>query len=161
MSRDRVLPPRLAAISPRYRTPALTTSLLGGLMILLGVLDIFATSVDSAISDLISVSGFLYALFYAITGLAAAWFYRRQLGKSVLDALLLGILPLAGAGLLIWVAVKAAQALNGAERVILIAIAVLGVVLMIVAARVYKAPIFQLKRETATTAEATVHIGAD
>jgi amino acid transporter len=161
MSRDRVLPPRLAAISPRFRTPALTTSLLGGLMILLGVLDIFATSVDSAISDLISVSGFLYSLFYAITGLAAAWFYRRQLGKSVLDALLLGILPLAGAGLLIWVAVKAAQSLNGAERVILVAIAVLGVVLMIVAARVYKAPIFQLKRETATTAEATVHVGTD
>ena len=161
MSRDRVLPPRLAAISPRFRTPALTTSLLGGLMIVLGVLDIFATSVDSAISDLISVSGFLYSLFYAITGLAAAWFYRGQLGKSIQDALLLGILPLAGAGLLIWVAVKAAQALNGAERIILVAIAILGVILMIVAARVYKAPIFQLKRETATTAEATRHIGTE
>jgi amino acid transporter len=161
MSRDRVLPPKLAVISPRFRTPALTTSLLGGLMIVLGVIDIFATSVANAIGDLISVSGFLYSLFYAITGLAAAWFYRRQVGKSVKDALFLGVLPLAGAGLLIWVAIKAAQALNDTERGILIGVAALGVALMFVAARIYKAPIFQLKRETATTVEATVQVGAD
>ncbi len=62
---------------------------------------------------------------------------------------------------MIWVAVKAAQALSSAEREILIGVTLLGIALMFVAARVDKAPIFQLKRETATTVEATVQLGTD
>jgi amino acid transporter len=161
MSRDRTLPPQLGVISKRFRTPALTTALLGGLMIVLGIIDIFQSSVANAISDLISVSGFLYALFYAITALAATWYYRRQLSKSVQDAVLLGLLPMAGAALLLWVGFKAAQALTGAERGILIGIGLLGVVLMFVASAVYKSPTFRLKTETATTTDATVNVGRD
>lgn len=160
MSRDRVLPPQLGAISERFRTPALTTALLGGIMIVLGIIDIFQSSVANAISDLISVSGLLYALFYAITALAAAWYYRRQLTKSFQDALLLGVLPLAGAALLLWVGIKAAQALTGAERSILIGIGLLGIVLMIIAATVYKSPTFHTKAETAKTTESTSHLGS-
>jgi amino acid transporter len=159
MSRDRVLPPRLSVISEKYRTPAFTTAWLGGIMIVLGVIDIFESSVANAISDLITVSGFLYALFYAITGLAAAWYYRRQSIKSPQDLLILLVLPLAGAGLLLWVAVKAAQALSGAEAGVLIAVGLLGLVLMVIAVKVYKAPIFKLKTETATTTEATTQVG--
>ncbi len=87
-------------------------------MIVLGVIDIFAVvggQRDRVTSS--RSSGFLYSLFYAITGLAAAWYYRRQSIKSAAgprDARWL--LPLAGAGLLLWVAVKAAQALSGAEE---------------------------------------------
>jgi amino acid transporter len=161
MSRDRVLPPQLGRISERFRTPALTTALLGGLMIVLGIIDIFQSSVANAISDLISVSGFLYALFYAITALAAAWYYRRQVIKSFPDAMILGFLPLAGAGLLLWVGFKAAQALTGAERGILIAIGILGIILMIVAATVYKSPTFKRKIETADTTLAVSNLGAD
>jgi amino acid transporter len=159
MSRDKVLPPKLGAVSEKYRTPALTTSLLGGFMIVLGVIDIFESSVANAISDLITVSGFLYALFYAITGLAAFWYYRRQSIKSGMDFLLLAVLPLAGAGLLLWVAVKAAQSLSGAETTVLVVVGLIGVALMIVAVKVYKAPIFKLKSETATTTEAQQQVG--
>jgi amino acid transporter len=160
MSRDRVLPPQLGRVSERFRTPAITTALLGGLMIVLGIIDIFQSSVANAISDLISVSGFLYAMFYAITALAAAWYYRRQVIKSFPDALILGFLPLAGAALLLWVGWKAAQALTGAERGILIGIGILGIILMIIAAAVYKSPTFKTKAETATTTEATNNLGS-
>ena len=161
MARDRVLPRRLGSISDRYRTPAFATLLLGGAMIVLGVIDVFATSVSSAMDTIINTSGVLYSIFYAVTGLAAAWYYRRLLVQSAKNAIMLGLLPLAGAALLIWVTVKGTQALTQGERNALIVIAVLGVIMMIVAARVYKAPIFKARIETAETTEAVSHFGAD
>jgi amino acid transporter len=159
MSRDRVLPARLGVVSQRYRTPAFTTALLGGVMMVFGVIDIFVSSVATAIGDLVTVSGLLYSLFYAITGLAAAWFYRRFIGKSLKDALILGLMPLAGAGLLLWVAYKGVKVLTSTEALILSGVAVLGVIMLVVAVTVYKSPIFQIKAEAATTTEPTLHVG--
>jgi amino acid transporter len=160
MSRDRVLPAKLGEISPRFRTPAFTTAALGGVMMALGIIDVFVSSVATAIIDLVTVSGLLYSLFYAITGLAASWFYRRFILKSAKDLLLLGVMPLGGAALLLWVAYKAVTALTSTEAEILIGIAVLGVAMLFVAVKVYKSPIFQIKAEAATTTEATVNVGA-
>jgi amino acid transporter len=161
MSRDKVLPRRLGVVNERFRTPAFGTILLGALTIVFGVVDIYQSSVANAIDDLIDVSGFLYASFYAITGLAATWYYRRLLGKSLKDALILGLLPLSGAALLIWVAMKGEEGLSSAERFILLAVGVLGLILMVVAATIYKAPIFQTKLESAKTDEATLRVGTD
>lgn len=161
MARDRVLPQRLGRISAQYRTPAFATLLLGGSMMVLGIIDIFATSVASAMNVIISTSGVLYAIFYAVTGLAATWYYRRLLTQSFKNAFMLGCLPLIGAGVLIWVAVKGVQALTLAERNGLIGIAVFGVIMMLIAARVYKAPIFKARIETAQTTEAVSNFGAD
>jgi amino acid transporter len=161
MARDRVLPRRLGSISPSYRTPAFATLVLGGATIVLAIIDIFATSVSSAMTTIINTSGVLYSIFYAVTGIAAAWYYRRLLLQSAKNAIMLGLLPLAGAALLIWVTVKGTQALNQGEKNALIVIAVLGVIMMVVAARVYRAPIFKARIETAETAEAVSHFGAD
>ncbi len=161
MARDRVLPRRLGGISPRYRTPAFATLVLGGSMIVLAIIDVFATSVSSAMTTIINTSGVLYSIFYAATGIAAAWYYRRLLFQSAKNAIMLGLLPLAGAGLLIWVTVKGSQALNQGEKNALIVFAALGVIMMIVAARVYRAPIFKARIETAETTEAVSHFGAD
>ena len=160
MSRDRVLPRRLSGISVRYRTPAFATLALGGSMMVLGIIDVFATSVASAMAVIINTSGVLYAIFYAVTGIAAAWYYRRLVFQSVKNTAVLGLLPIAGAALLIWVAVKGFQALTLAERNGLIGIAVVGVILMIIAARVYRAPIFKARIEAAQTTEAVSNFGA-
>jgi amino acid transporter len=160
MSRDRVLPARLGSVSDRFHTPAFSTAALGGLMIVLGIIDEYSSSVSTAIGNLVTVSGFLYSMFYAITGLAAAWFYRRFIGKSPKDFLILGVLPLAGAGLLLWVAYKGAIGLSTAEKEILGGIGVLGVIMLFVAVKVYKSPIFDIKAEAATTTEPTLNIGA-
>jgi amino acid transporter len=160
MSRDRVLPERLGRISPRYRTPAFTTALLGGVMMALGIIDIFVSSVATAIVDLVTVSGLLYSLFYAITGLAASWFYRRFILRSAKDVVILGLMPLGGAALLLWVAYKAIGALTSTEAEILGGVAVLGIIMLVVAVKVYKSPIFKIKAEAATTTEPTVNVGA-
>jgi hypothetical protein len=60
---------------------------------------------------------------------------------------------------LLWVAYKAATALTSAEAYILLGVAALGVIMLIVAVKVYKSPIFQIKAEAATTTEPTVHVG--
>jgi amino acid transporter len=159
MSRDRVLPSAFGVVSERFRTPAFATIALGGLMMALGVVDIFASSVANAIDELVEVSGFLYSLFYAITGLAAAWFYRKMITRSVKDAFLLGVLPLAGAGLLLWVAYEGGVGLSSTEQTILAVIGGLGVIMLLIAVTVYKSPIFKIKAEAATTTEPTLHIG--
>lgn len=161
MSRDRVLPRRLGVISDRYRTPAFATLVLGGSMIVLGLIDVFATSVASAMDVIINSSGVLYSIFYAVTGLAAAWYYRRLIFQSAKNTLMLGLLPLAGAGLLIWVTIKGAQALTTAERYGMIGIAAAGICMMFVAARIYRAPIFKAQVETAEQAGATHHLGSE
>jgi amino acid transporter len=161
MSRDKVLPSVFGVVSDRFRTPAFATAALGGFMMALGVVDIFATSVGNAIEELVEVSGFLYSLFYAITGLAAAWFYRKFIGRSVKDALLLGLLPLSGAGLLLWVAYEGATGLTSTEKWILAVAGAIAVAMTIVAMTVYKSPIFKIKAEAAKTTEPTVNIGAE
>ncbi len=161
MARDRVLPRRIGSISDKYRTPAFATLLLGGSMIVLGVIDVFATSVASAMDVIINSSGVLYSIFYAVTGLAATWYYRRVIFQSGKNVLLLGILPLAGAALLIWVTVKGTQALTDGERWGMLGIAAAGVLMMFVAARIYKAPIFKTRIEAADQTGATLNVGTD
>jgi amino acid transporter len=161
MARDRVLPGRLGVINSRYRTPVFATLLLGGSMIVLGVIDVFATSVASAMDVIINSSGVLYSIFYAVTGLAAAWYYRRLITKSAGNFVMLGLLPLAGAALLIWVTVKGTQALTSGERYGLIGVAVAGLAMMFVAVRVYRAPIFKAEVETADSTAADLRVGSD
>lgn len=161
MARDRVLPRSIGKISDKYRTPAFATLVLGGSMIVLGVIDVFATSVASAMDVIINSSGVLYSIFYAVTGLAATWYYRRVIFQSGKNVLLLGILPLAGAALLIWVTIKGTQALTDGERWGMLGIAIAGVCMMFVAARVYKAPIFKARLETAEQTDATLNVGTD
>jgi hypothetical protein len=129
-------------------------------MMALGIIDIFVSSVATAIVDLVTVSGLLYSLFYAITGLAASWFYRRFILRSAKDVVILGLMPLGGAALLLWVAYKAIGALSSTEAEILGGVAVLGIIMLVVAVKVYKSPIFKIKAEAATTTEPTLNVGA-
>jgi amino acid transporter len=161
MARDRVLPRQLGVIHERFRTPAFATLLLGASMIVLGVIDVFATSVASAMDVIINSSGVLYSIFYAVTGLAATWYYRRVIFQSGKNVLLLGILPLAGAALLIWVTVNGTESLTDGERWGMLGIGLAGVCMMLIAARVYQAPIFKARRETADKTDPTAHLGTD
>ena len=60
-------------------------------------------------SQLVSVTGLLFATFYMLTALAAVTYYRRRIFSNAWDAVLVGILPLAAAGFLGWVVVKSLQ----------------------------------------------------
>src|ERR1035441_6336685 len=66
--------------------------------------------IANVFTQVIDVTGLLYAGFYILTGLAAVMYYRRRVFSKVGDTLLVGILPLAAAGFLVWIVVKSLQA---------------------------------------------------
>ncbi len=59
---------------------------------------------------MIDVTGLLYAIFYVLTALAAIVYYRRRVFSNVGDALIVGILPLASCGFLVWMIWKSLAA---------------------------------------------------
>lgn len=114
MARRAALPRRFASISPRHRTPDVSTWWVAGVGVVwyLGV----GLISENALFDSITGLSLLIALYYALTGLACAVHFRRQLFSSVRDLLLLGVGPLTGAGLLTWLLVLSVRDLADAEN---------------------------------------------
>ena len=102
MASYRALPGFLSNVSPRFRTPVAASVLIGLLLIGLTWVYLLATSVQNAFSDVINVTGLLFALFYILTALATIVYYRRRVFSSAWDFLILGLLPLGAAGFLGW-----------------------------------------------------------
>jgi amino acid transporter len=103
MARRAALPRRFAAIDPRRRTPDVSTWWVAavGIAWYLGV----GLASENALYDSITGLSLLIALYYSLTGIACAVYFRRRLTRSVRDLLLLGVGPLVGAGLLLWLLV--------------------------------------------------------
>jgi amino acid transporter len=102
MARRAALPRRFASIS-RHRTPDVSTWWVAavGIAWYLGV----GLVSENALFDSITGLSLLIALYYALTGLACAVYFRRRLLGSVRNLLLLGVGPLAGAAMLTWLLV--------------------------------------------------------
>jgi amino acid transporter len=147
MASHRVLPPFLANVSPRFATPVAASLICGLILIVLTWLYLLTSSVANAFTDVISVTGLLYAAFYILTALAAIAYYRRRVFSSVWDALILGILPLASIGFLVWVVVKSLQTAPVAQIWSLVGIIAAGVILMLAARFILRSPFFQVQRE--------------
>jgi hypothetical protein len=100
---------------------------------------------ENALFDSITALSLLIALYYAMTGIACAVYFRRLLTRSLRDLLLLGVGPLAGAAMLVWLLVLSVRDLAdpansytgeawlglGPPLVIGVAITAVGVVLML------------------------------
>jgi amino acid transporter len=103
MARRAALPRRFAAISPAYRTPDVSTWWVAGVGVAwyvgVGLIS------ENALFDSITGLSLLIALYYSLTGIACAVYFRRRLLRSVREFLLLGLGPVTGAGLLIWLLV--------------------------------------------------------
>jgi uncharacterized membrane protein len=82
------------------------------------------------------------------TALAAIAYYRRRIFSNVLDAVILGILPLAAAAWLCWVLVKSLQAAPSAQIWSLVGVVAVGVVLMIAARLFLRSPFFRIRRQS-------------
>ncbi|MGY1607131.1 APC family permease [Geodermatophilus sp. SYSU D00700] len=100
MARRHALPRRFGHISPRHRTPDVSTWWVGVIASIwfVGV----SLLSENALFDSITALSLLIAFYYALTGIACAVYHRRQLTRSVSAFLLIGVGPLVGAGLLIW-----------------------------------------------------------
>jgi len=155
MASYRTLPEFLANVSRRFNTPVAASVVVGVLITALTWVYLLATSIQSAFSDVVNVSGQLFGAFYILTALAAVVYYRRRVFTSVWDALTLGVLPLAAAGFLAWILVQYLQttyqtAATRPQVWSLVGVVVAGLVLMIVARFVLRSPFFQIQRESDT-----------
>ncbi|MDO9380281.1 MAG: APC family permease [Nocardioidaceae bacterium] len=144
MARRAALPSTFAHISPRFRTPDVSTWWVAGIAI--GWYVFVSIVSENALFDSLSALALLIAFYYALTGIACAVYYRNQLLKSATNFFLIGVGPLVGSALLIWLLVKAVVDLSdpansytgaawfglGPPLVIGIGIMVVGVVVMFV-----------------------------
>jgi amino acid transporter len=100
MARRHALPRRFGHIDPRHRTPDVSTWWVGGIASVWFV----AVSLlsENALFDTITALSLLIAFYYALTGIACAVYNRRRLTQSVSAFFLIGVGPLIGSALLIW-----------------------------------------------------------
>ncbi len=148
MASHRVLPPFLGNVSRRFATPV-SASVTVGVILLAGTWAyLLATSLANAFDDVIALTGLLYAAFYVLTALATIAYYRRRIFSNVLDAVILGILPIGAAAFLGWILVK--SLINAPQQQLwsLIGVIAVGVVLMLVARLVLRSPFFHIARES-------------
>ena len=103
MARRHALPRRFGHVSPRHRTPDVSTWWVGVIASVWFVLVSLVS--ENALFDSITALSLLIAFYYALTGIACAVYHRRQLTRSVSAFLLIGVGPLVGAGLLVWLLV--------------------------------------------------------
>ncbi|MEU7581493.1 APC family permease [Streptomyces sp. NPDC041068] len=94
MATHGALPRPFARMHPRHRTPAFGAVFFGAAASTVLVL-LTAVSTDF-LGDAILCIGLLIALYYGTTGLACAWYFRRQLRRSPRDLLVKGVMPCLG-----------------------------------------------------------------
>ena len=80
MARRAALPHRLAHIHPRFRTPDVSTWLVAGIAI--GWYVLVNLISENALLDSLTALSLLIAFYYALTGIACAIYYRRQLSAQ-------------------------------------------------------------------------------
>ncbi|MFD2092837.1 APC family permease [Blastococcus deserti] len=114
MARRGALPRRFAAVSPTYRTPDVSTWWVAGIGIAWYV--VVGRLSENALYDSITGLSLLIAFYYALTGVACAVYFRRQLRTGVRNLLVLGVGPLVGAGLLGWLLVLSVRDLADPEN---------------------------------------------
>jgi amino acid transporter len=149
MASHRVLPPILGNVSRRYATPVIGTIIIAVILIAATCAYLLSSSIATVFSDVVSVTGLLFAGFYTFTALAAVVYYRRRVFSNAWDGLMAGVLPLASAVFLAWVVVKSLQSAPATERWSLAGIIGAGVLLMLVARFVLRSPFFRIPLESA------------
>ena len=142
MARRAALPSTFGHIHPRFRTPDVSTWWVAAIAIAWYLVVNLIS--ENALFDSLSALSLLIAFYYALTGIACAVYFRRHLTESVKSFVLIGLGPVVGAVLLIWLLVASVRDLSdpansysqsswfglGPPLVIGIGIAVAGVVLM-------------------------------
>jgi amino acid transporter len=148
MASYRALPEFLANVPRRFSTPAAASAVFGVTVIALAWVYLLATSVQNAFTYVVDLTGMLFAILYVLTAIAAIVYYRRRVFANFRDALVLGLLPLASAGFLVWMVEKSLSTAPAAENWSMLGIAVVGIVLMLIARFVLKSWFFQIPRES-------------
>ncbi|MCB0868905.1 MAG: APC family permease [Solirubrobacterales bacterium] len=161
MARAEAMPSALGEISGRFFTPVVSTLTIGALAIIWYLPSKLIS--ENFLFDSLSALSLMIAFYYAMTGFACAFYYRRELLKSVKNLLFIGVAPVIGALLLTYLFFKSlvdwtdpANSYTGASwfgfappAIIGVGFLLLGVILLL-AWRVHQEePFFKRRRETA------------
>lgn len=114
MARRHALPSRIGRIHPRHRTPDVSTWLVAAIAIVWYV-GIYQVS-ENALFDSLSALALLIAFYYALTGIACAVYHRKHLLESPKNLVLIGVGPLIGSAMLIWLLVLSVRDLSDPEN---------------------------------------------
>ena len=100
MSVHKAVPNVFAKMHKRFLTPTVATLTFGLVSIVLYVIMNFI-SAGQVITDSVDSLGTMIAFYYGLTGFACAWYYRRNITKSVKNFFVQGVMPLIG-GIILW-----------------------------------------------------------
>jgi len=93
-----------------------------------------SASVQDSFTTVVSVDGLLFALYYALTGIATAVYYRKLAVTGPWNLVQLAVFPLAAAGFLAYIVVRSVEGLggwSGSDLVSLYVMLGIGVVIML------------------------------
>ncbi|MFZ4583968.1 MAG: APC family permease [Acidimicrobiia bacterium] len=111
MAVHKALPQWFGKVSPKFLTPANTTWAFGILAVVwyvgLTVLSEQGLGGD-VLGDSITGVGYAIAFYYAATGFACVWYYRRSIFKSAKNFFFVGVAPILGAATLAYAFGKSA-----------------------------------------------------
>lgn len=97
----KALPKAFAKMHPRYFTPTTSTLAMGGVSALFYLATNFASH-GFVIADAVTACGIMIGLYYGLTGIACAWFFRRSLLESQRSFWFRGVLPAVGGLMLLF-----------------------------------------------------------
>jgi amino acid transporter len=143
MAKWGAIPRAFGYVHPRFLTPTFSTVMMGALSTVWTVALLAFNPNQDVLGDTISALGFSVCFYYGFTGLACAFYFRRDLFKSVRNFFLAGVIPLLGGAMMAYVAIKAytyystagnnySKPLDGIQTPIFVGIGglILGVILM-------------------------------
>jgi amino acid transporter len=151
MAGRRVLPTLLGVVNPRFSTPAIGTAVIGLITIAATWIYLLSTSAANLFTQLIDVTGLLFAAYYVLTALTVIVFYRRRLLSNAWDFIIAGILPLAASAFLVWIVVKSLQTAPWSQRWSVIGIVGAGILVMLIARITLRSEYFRIPRENAAS----------
>ncbi len=114
MAKWEAIPSAFGRVHPKFLTPSFSTLLMGALSIAWTVALLAFNPNQDVLGDTITALGFAVCFYYGFTGLACAWYFRRELFKSWRNFVFAGLVPLVGGVMMGYIAVKAYGTYNQA-----------------------------------------------
>ena len=164
MSRDKTLPKRLGTVNRRFSTPVAGLVVMGLVPVIALVLYLASSSLQNTIVTIDSTGGLLFAGYYVVISLYSVWYYRSVLLRDAKEFTLGLLLPLVGAGTLVYVIVKSMPTTAGKVQVVALVLFLIGIPLAYLSRALTKAPFFATRRERYVEEEApasAVTVGSD
>jgi amino acid transporter len=153
MGRDRVIWRAFSKVSPRTEMPWFAITVLTVPCFLIFIVEVWTGgSLANILADLSSSLGPMFCLYYALTGVASAWMLRKVARTSAWTALTGIVLPLFGAGFLLWIGGKSWGGSANEVRVTFIVAVIVAAVAVVASRYLGKSTFYQERVRTAVEA---------